>query len=882
MASLEFQPVPAGTSAWDHRGATFYVRLLGAAAGSFREAFADVAVPDPHDADVKVVELSVLEFVVLRACTLDSDALELEFHLYAVEAAALARVESALGRCGFDFTSAPLESLADRMQRLEIPAAEQGNFCLAAGDFIDLQDCEDSDEDDPDLQHYPLGTEQVELADLVNPYTMKLTPMADLSLLVRSRWRSLDRRPARCRFRNILSACFKAAATFADDRDPDAEDFRAHLGQFLVASSFPFELLKAPVELAMARADVRSRSDMASDRVLRVVRDRWGLFLPRLGNLSQILGGTDAHLGTTLAQQLAVGLELSELKSIAHFHNLELQAGKYLYVLSITTSAGQPQHLDAAARVAAITAEFDRSQRRSSGPSFSSASSITADSSSRKSGGNTASLAGAFHASNVTAFNRWLAVNKPAICTSLTDSFASGCSKRVLRKALGMQHLAVLQFLTSKVSSPSDDLFSKLLMHRGHLRPYISFTLSTPEPSLSARLAFQATPAAAASTAARLQNAEQALKSQGIFIPKPLQDYEISLELFENFIAGKWHSHCDFYNDGARAIALKAAGGGECALPALAWPLEVFTSKQALTECQKFGDALLNCIGYAKESELGWHGLFGEAANAVDVTTSSVEAGARLWNVVRPQLERAADRFSLSRMGDAEFGFPKFSLESDPFFEAIVTLRRDTEYTAHLFESYSHLRPPQVATVPAQLAAAAVLVDGTAAAATAAADKAAKDAKRKADADAKALKAKRQKEAARKVKAENADGGAGGGAGGGRNRVGHNANVTIGKLSDKVSVSGDVLTVLYQPQRKDGSAPPAISIKKSISKLDAAFAAHGENPLACKACYVVRAHSRLEYCNHADHADHASPTSPAHAFKLDADARVALCRECGV
>ena len=67
MASLEFQPVPPGTSAWEHRGATFYVRLLGAAASSFRETFADVAVPDPHDADVKVVELSVLEFVVLRA-----------------------------------------------------------------------------------------------------------------------------------------------------------------------------------------------------------------------------------------------------------------------------------------------------------------------------------------------------------------------------------------------------------------------------------------------------------------------------------------------------------------------------------------------------------------------------------------------------------------------------------------------------------------------------------------------------------------------------------------------------------------------------------------------------------------------------------------------
>ena len=851
------------------------MRLLGAATGSLRESLADIAVPDPHDADVKVVELSILEFIVLRACTLDNDALELEFHLYAVTAAALARVECALGRCGFDFTSAPLETLADRMQNLVIPAAEVANFCLAAVDFIKLQDSEDTDDDEPDLQSYPLGTEQVELADLINPYTMKLTPMADLSLLVRSRWRSLDRRPARCRFRNILSACFKAAATFADDRDPDAEDFRAHLGQFLVASSFPFELLKAPVELAMARADVRSRSDMASDRVLRVVRDRWGLFLPRLANLSQILSGTDAHLGTTLAQQLAVGLELAELKSIAHFHNLELQSGKYLYVLSITTGAGQPQHLDAAARVAAITAEFDRSQRRSGGPSFSTAPSSSADSSSRKSGGNTASFAGAFHASNVTSFNRWLAANKATIYTGLADSLASGCSKRVLRKALSMQHLPVLQFLTSKVASPSDDLFSKLLMHRGHLRPYISFTLCTPEPSLSARLAFQATPAAAASTAARLQNAEQALKSQGIYIPKPLQDYEIPLELFDNFIAGNWHSRCDFYNDGARAIALKAAGGSACALPALAWPLEVFNSKQALIECQKFGDALLNCIGYAKESELGWHGLFAEAANAVDVTASGIEAGTRLWNVVRPQLERAADRFSLSRMGDAEFGFPKFSLESDPFFEAIVNLRRDTEYTAHLFESYSHLRPPQSPAVPAQLAAAAAVVDGTAAAAAAAAAKAAK---RKADADAKALKAKRQKEAARKAAA----------AGG--NKAGivkqepddqHSPRVTIGDLSDKVNINGDTITVIYQPlTRDDGKQPREITIKNSISKMDAAFAAHGENPIACKSCYLVRSRNRLQYCNMAQHADHATPTSPAHVFKLDAAARVELCKEC--
>ena len=34
--------------------------------------------------------------------------------------------------------------------------------------------------------------------------------------------------------------------------------------------------------------------------------------------------------------------------------------------------------------------------------------------------------------------------------------------------------------------------------------------------------------------------------------------------------------HVDFYNDGARAMALKATGGADCALPALAWPVEVF------------------------------------------------------------------------------------------------------------------------------------------------------------------------------------------------------------------------------------------------------------------------------------------------------------------
>ena len=114
-------------------------------------------------------------------------------------------------------------------------------------------------------------------------------------------------------------------------------------------------------------------------------------------------------------------------------------------------------------------------------------------------------------------------------------------------------------------------------------------------------------------------------------------------------------------------------------------------------------------------------------------------------------------------------------------------------------------------------------------------------------------------------------------------RAGHSTHVTIGKLSDKVNVSGDVLTVQYQPRKKpDGTVPPLLAIKKSIAKLDAAFAAHGENPLACKSCYVVRAHSRLEYCNHAQHADHASATSPAHAFKLDADARDALCAECNV
>ena len=232
-------------------------------------------------------------------------------------------------------------------------------------------------------------------------------------------------------------------------------------------------------------------------------------------------------------------------------------------------------------------------------------------------------------------------------------------------------------------------------------------------------------------------------------------------------------------------------------------------------------------------------------------------------------------------MGDAEFGFPAFSLESDPFFEAIVNLRRDTEYTAHLFESYSHLRPPQSAAVPAQIAAAAAVVDGTAAAAAAAAAKAVKDAKRKADADAKALKAKRQKEAARKAAAAGA-----GGAGAGTNRRQyadqHSDKVTIGDLSDKVNISGDIITVLYQPLAKNGVVQNEMTIKKSISKMDAAFAAHGENPIACKSCYVVRSRNRLQYCNNAQHADHATPTSPAHVFKLDQDARVALCRECGL
>ena len=81
MASLEFQPVPPGTSAWARRGSTFLVRLLGTEQGSLRETLADVAVPDPHDNVVKAVELSVLEYVILRACTLDEDAVDAEFHL---------------------------------------------------------------------------------------------------------------------------------------------------------------------------------------------------------------------------------------------------------------------------------------------------------------------------------------------------------------------------------------------------------------------------------------------------------------------------------------------------------------------------------------------------------------------------------------------------------------------------------------------------------------------------------------------------------------------------------------------------------------------------------------------------------------------------------
>ena len=110
----------------------------------------------------------------------------------------------------------------------------------------------------------------------------------------------------------------------------------------------------------------------------------------------------------------------------------------------------------------------------------------------------------------------------------------------------------------------------------------------------------------------------------------------------------------------------------------------------------------------------------------------------------------------------------------------------------------------------------------------------------------------------------------------------HDASVVVGSLSDNVDVSGDVITVKYKPMPKDGHQPPIIVIKKSISKLDAAFAAHGENPLACKACYIVRSNQRLAYCNHAQHADHASATSPAHVFKLDVGDRVSLCEECGV
>ena len=862
-----------------HRGRRHYVRLLAGAGNGFCGALAGVAVDDPNDQGVKVVELSAMEYIILRACTLNEDAVDAEFHLYAVTAIALSRVDAAMNRCGFDYTTASLSVLAQRADALVIPEAEVANFCLALNDFFQLQDDDDPDSDDPDLQQYPLGTEQVTLSDLVDPYTLRLSPMAELCMLVRYRILAVDRQAARSRFRTTMSACFKAAASFADDRDPDAEDFRAHLGQWLVASTFPAELMQAPVELSMARADIRNRLDLAKDNVLKVIRERWSLFLAHFTHLSALLGAVSSpHMGVTLAQQLAVGLELTELKTVAHFHNLELQAGKYIYTLAVGTAAGQPQHLDAAARVAALVAEYERAQRRTTTiPSSSAAPSLPSSSSRGGSGGSVATLAGAFHTSNSLAFNRWLAANKSTMATALTDSLASGCSKRVLRKALGLQQLAVMQFLLSKISSPIDDLFSKLLMHRSHLRQYISFTLSTPAPSLSARLQFQASRAAVAVTDPRLQNAEQALEAQGIVIPKALLDYEINLDLLDNFISGKWHSHCDFYNDGARAMALKAAGGAECALPPLAWPFEVCSSKAALMEVQRFGDSLLNCIGYPKEDELGWHGLFGEALSAVGTGPISATSGARLWNIVRPQLERAAGRFDLARMGDAEFGFPRFSTEADPFFRAIAELKTDGQYTAHLFQQFEHLRPPASMSTQAQLSAAAGIVDGTAAAAAraaqAATDKAkAAAAKRKAEQDARALKRKKKLEA---------DGDAKPPPPGKLLVDGHAPNVTIGSMASQVEVSGDTLTVNYKPNQRNGTKP-VVTIKKSMSKMDTELAAAGEHPNVCKPCYLLASPTRLMYCNNPQHADHATATSPAHVWKLGAEARRALCDKCGV
>ena len=881
-ASFEFCPVPVGQNRLIHRGRHHYVRLLAGAQTGFGGALASVAVDDPSGNDARVVELSTMEYLILRACTLDDDAHDAEFHLHALTATALSRVDAAMGRCNFNYAAASLHVLAQRADALVIPDAEADNFRLGLNDFFQLQHDADYDSDDPDLQHYPLGTEQVCLSDLVDPYTRRLGPMAELCMLVRHRILAADRQAARARFRTIISSCFKAAASFADDRDPDAEDYRAHLGQWLVASTFPAELMQAPVDLTMARADVRHRSDLAKDNVLKVIRERWALFLAHFPHLTVVLGAAlSPHTGVTLAQQLAVGLELAELKTVAHFHNLEIQTGKYVYTLAVTTAEGQPQHLDAAARVAALVAEYERAQRRTTAiPSSSAASALPAASSRGSGGGSVATLAGAFHTSNSLAFNRWLAANKSTMTTALSDSLASGCSKRVLRKALGLQQLAILQFLLSKISSPIDELFSKLLMHRGHLRQYISFTLSTPAPSLSARLQFQASRAASAVVNPQLQNAEQALEAQGIVIPKALLDYEINADLLDNFIGGKWHSHCDFYNDGARAMALKAAGGGDCALPALAWPLEVFNNKAALMEVQRYGDALLNCIGYPKEDELGWHGLFGEALSAVGNGPIDEASGARLWNVVRPQLERAAGRFDLARMGDAEFGFPKFSTDADPFYRAISDLKSDGQYTAHLFQQYAHLRPPaSAASMQAQLSAAAGIVDGTAAAAArsaqSAADKArtaaAATAKRKADADARALLKKKKRADPDGDKKPPALG---------KDKDGVDPRVIIGSMASAVEISGDTITVNYKTAPAGGSR--VFPIKKSISKMDTELAAAGEHPNVCKPCYILSSAMRLAYCNNSQHADHAKATSPAHVFKLDAEARRALCDKCNV
>ena len=111
-ASLEFCPVPMGTNALTHRGRQHYVRLLAGAGSGFCGALASVAVDDPSDHGTHVVELSTMEYLVLRACTLDDDAHDAEFHLHAVTAAALSRVDAAMNRCGFNYAAASLHVLA--------------------------------------------------------------------------------------------------------------------------------------------------------------------------------------------------------------------------------------------------------------------------------------------------------------------------------------------------------------------------------------------------------------------------------------------------------------------------------------------------------------------------------------------------------------------------------------------------------------------------------------------------------------------------------------------------------------------------------------------------------------------------------------------------